>query len=263
MVRPRAAALAAVFALTGCTVPAEDPPVVVVTSTTFVEPPLIDAPVHHPAPNPPAELAVAVPGEATGLPDATPAWSTIKVPIAIAALRANPDLYPDAVAAITLSDNAAAQRLYAAAGPEAVNQVLAQAGLAVGVNTAPIRPEFSTFGQTLLTASDEAGMADGLACVPGASPVLQLMGQVDPSQAFGLGTIEGALYKGGWGPDPAGMYHVRQFGLIPRGDGTYAPVAMTALPPDGTFESGQAMLSEAAQDLAARAHTLPAATCQP
>lgn len=57
-------------------------------------------------------------------------------------------------------------------------------------------------------------------------------------------------------------YHVSQFGLIPRGDGVWSPVALTAFPGDGTYETGQAMLTAAAQQLAGAA-ALPAARCQP
>lgn len=258
----------------------------VVTSTTFVPPP-----PPPPAPEPPKEdippasdaqalvdaavaaaasasgtAGVAVAGpegiSSAGFVDASPAWSTVKVPIAIAALRANPAVSGDAAAAITASDNQAAERLYNAAGPEAVNAVLAEAGVPAQVNTEKIRPEFSTFGQTLLGVGEEAALANALACVGGAAPVIQLMGQIDPGQSYGLGSA-GSLFKGGWGPDTAGMYHVRQFGLMPRGDGTYAAVAITALPADGTYETGQIMLTAAAQALAAQAQLLPAAACQP
>ena len=193
---------------------------------------------------------------------ALPAWSTIKVPIAVAAMRANPGLEADARAAVSASDNAAAQRLYDAVGPGAVDAVLEDAGLAAHVNTEPLRPEFSAFGQTQLGVADEAALANTVACVEGADPVLQFMGQIDPSQAYGLG-VAGALFKGGWGPDPAGAYQVRQFGLVPRGDGTWAPVALTALPADGTYETGQEMLTAAAETLAADPAQLPAAACQP
>lgn len=199
---------------------------------------------------------------AAGFEEPTPVWSTTKVPIAIAALRADPSLSPDAAAAITTSDNDAAQRLYAVAGEAGTNTVLAELGLATGVNTAPLRPEFSTFGQTPLSVADEATMANTLACVSGAGEVLGLMGQVDPGQSYGLGIL-GALFKGGWGPDTAGMYQVRQFGLLPRGDGTYVPVALTALPADGTYETGQQMLSAMAQQLGAQADALAPAACQP
>lgn len=211
-------------------------------------------------------LGVAVVGPdgplSTGMVDPTPAWSTIKVPIAIAALRSNPELIDDARLAITVSDNAAAERLYAAAGPQAVDTVLYSVALTTGVNTAKVRPEFSTFGQTQLSVIDEAQLANGLACSDGAAPVIALMGQIDPSQAYGLGAV-GALYKGGWGPDTTGAYDVRQFGWIPRGDGSWVAVALTARPADGTYASGQAMLTAAAQYIAQSASVLPSAACQP
>lgn len=212
------------------------------------------------------QLGVATVGtegpESAGFTAPSPAWSTIKVPIAVAAMRTNPAFESDARAAVSASDNAAAQRLYDGVGPEAVNSVLAQAGLAARVNTEPLRPEFSTFGQTQLSVADEAVLADRIACVESADPVLKLMGQVEPSQAYGLGAV-GALFKGGWGPDTTGAYQVRQFGLIPRADGTWTPVALTALPADGTYETGQAMLTLAAEILAKDLAQLPAAACQP
>lgn len=228
--------------------------------------PLLDATVAHVASTFGSQLGIATIGklgpETAGFTAPSPAWSTIKVPIAVAAMRANPGLEADARAAVSASDNAAAQRLYDAVGPGAVDAVLEDAGLAARVNTAPLRPEFSTFGQTQLSVVDEAALANTVACVEGADPVLRLMGEIDLSQAYGL-DVAGALFKGGWGPDPAGAYQVRQFGLVPRGDGTWAPVALTALPADGSYETGQAMLTAAAETLAAEPAQLPAAACQP
>ncbi len=245
----------------------------VVTSTVTETPPpaafaqsLLDATVAHVESTYGGQLGVATVGtegpEAAGFTDPSPAWSTIKVPIAVAAMRTNPALEADARAAVSASDNVAAQRLFDAVDPDAVGAVLAEAGLDARVNTEPLRPEFSTFGQTHLSVADEAVLADKLACAEGAGPVLALMGQVEPSQAYGLGTV-GALFKGGWGPDAAGAYQVRQFGLVPRGDGTWAPLALTALPADGTYETGQAMLTLAAEILAKDLAQLPAAICQP
>ena len=250
----------------------------VVTSTSFVaEPPapqptpapdaqsLLDATVTHVLATFGGEFGAATVGEngpvVAGFSDASPAWSTIKVPISVAAMQNVPSLEPDVRAALTVSDNAAAERLFHAVGPDAVDLVLGEAGLAARVNTVKVRPEFSTFGQTMLSVGDEAVLANYLACLAGAEPVLTLMGQVDAAQSYGLGTA-GALFKGGWGPDTAGIYHVRQFGLIPRGDGVWSPVALTAIPADGTYETGQAMLTAAAQQLAGAA-ALPAARCQP
>ncbi|MCG7279479.1 hypothetical protein MHJ95_10885 [Corynebacterium imitans] len=285
MRRASAVALAAAGCVLSACGPSEAPPTIVVTSTEFVAPQPESVPSRTGAPEVPAatdaqSLADAAvqaashlgtAGAAVGGPEGivvagftepTPAWSTIKVPIAIAALRADPSLSPDAAAAITASDNDAAQRLYTAAGEAGTNAVLAELGLGTGVNTAPLRPEFSTFGQTPLSVVDEATMANTLACVSGAGEVLGLMGQVDPGQSYGLGT-QGALFKGGWGPDESGMYQVRQFGLLPRGDGTYVPVALTALPADGSYESGQRMLSAMAQTLGEQPDALTPAGCQP
>ena len=205
---------------------------------------LLDATVTHVKSTFGGHLGVATVGEegpeAAGFTAPSPAWSTIKVPIAIAAMRTVPGLEEDARAAVSASDNGAAQRLFDAVGPDAVDAVLAEAGLDARVNTEPLRPEFSAFGQTHLSVADEAVLTGRIACVEGADPVLRLMGQIDPTQVYGLGTV-GALFKGGWGPDAAGAYQVRQFGLVPRGDGAWAPVAITALPADGTYETGQAL----------------------
>ena len=48
---------------------------------------------------------------ASGMTAPVASWSTSKVPLAITALRTQPDLAPTAAAAITVSDNAAAQAL--------------------------------------------------------------------------------------------------------------------------------------------------------
>lgn len=199
---------------------------------------------------------------AAGYQTASPAWSTVKVPIAIAALRTQPDQIANAELAITVSDNDAAERLFAASGTENVNAVLAEGGVGTQVNDVLMRPGFSTFGQTALSVSDEAVLASRLACIDGANPVLEMMGRIDPSQAYGLGAVEGTQFKGGWGPDTSGSYQVRQFGLLPRHDGTFAPVALTALPADGAYATGQAMLTHAAIMLATQTQSLPAAACQ-
>jgi hypothetical protein len=41
-----------------------------------------------------------------------------------------------------------------------------------------------------------------------------LMGQATADQRWGLGTLPGARYKGGWGPSPDGRYLVRQIDII-------------------------------------------------
>lgn len=193
-----------------------------------------------------------------------PAWSTVKIPVAIAALRRDPALAATVQAAITVSDNQAAQQLWAALGTpdeagQATEAVLAEAGADTVVQTAVTRPEFSSFGQTRWTPAEQVRFAVHLPCLAGAEPVLAAMGQISPGQDYGLGTIPAARYKGGWGPDPDGRYVVRQFGLVPIADGQGdSPVALVVRPASGQYADGQAMLTELAQQLPA----LPAVDCR-
>ena len=209
-----------------------------------------------------AAIAVSDGENATvaGDDSAYPAWSTIKVPLAIAALKQDPNMYSHAQAAITASDNAAAQTLNSILAPGAADSVLAEAGVGVSVNTAVVRPEFSTFGQTLWSASQEATFAANLGCVQGSAPVLELMGNISPSQAYGLGQLPGARFKGGWGPDTSGMYQVRQLGLVANSSGSVA-VGITALPSAGTYEAGQAMINAMVSVLSPHLDALPTSRC--
>lgn len=197
-----------------------------------------------------AGLAVSDGTEAVVAGDDTayPAWSTIKVPLAIAALRQDPALADQAAAAITYSDNAAAEALWEALPAGAVDEVLREGGAPIAVNTVQLRPEFSVFGQTAWSPSGQATFAANLPCVPGSAAVLELMGQIDPGQSYGLGVLPGARFKGGWGPDTTGAYQVRQFGRVagPRGD---VALALTAIPASGTYADGQAMASMMATQL--------------
>ncbi|AWB85019.1 hypothetical protein C3E79_03470 [Corynebacterium liangguodongii] len=209
-------------------------------------------------------IAVAGAGETLvgGDDGAYPAWSTIKVPIAIAAQRVAPaDAQALAPAMIQASDNAAAESLWSVITPPDVDAVLADTGVQASVNTTKLRPEFSVFGQTLLTASQEATLASHLACVAGAGPVLTLMGSVNADQAYGLGHLPGARLKGGWGPDVQGSYQVRQLARVANSRGEDVALAITVLPADGTYATGQAMANEAANQLAPLLDALPTAAC--
>ncbi|WP_291313487.1 hypothetical protein [Corynebacterium sp. UBA2622] len=209
-------------------------------------------------------IAVAGPDgvRAYGDDGAYPAWSTIKVPVAVAAYRTVPQAAAAlAGPAVTQSDNAAAQGMWDALPAGAADAVLAEAGVGAQVNTAVIRPEFSTFGQTLLTASQEATLAAQLPCLAGAGPVLELMGQVAPDQRYGLGQFDGARFKGGWGPSPAGGYQVRQLGLVPLPAGGNAALALTVIPASGDYATGQAMATALAEGIRPLLGTLPASSC--
>lgn len=195
--------------------------------------------------------------QSVGLVPDAPAWSTMKVPVAVAALRRDPGLIDTVRAAITVSDNQAAEQLWASLGtPEeagrATGAVLAEAGVHVAVQPSVTRAGFSSYGQTRWTPADQARFAAALPCLAGAEPVLAAMGQIAPGQDYGLGSSPGARYKGGWGPDPDGRYVVRQFGLLPAVDGQgVSAVSLAVRPASGQYTDGQAMLTALVQRLPA------------
>ncbi len=195
------------------------------------------------------------------------AWSTIKVPLAIAAIRANrPNAQELAAKAVTASDNDAAAQLWSELGPppQAAQQV--QAVLRAGGDTATavesrrVRPEFSAFGQTQWPLARQAVFAAHLPCLAAAAPVVSLMKNTVPDQRWGLATVS-APTKGGWGPGPAGGYLVRQFGIVGIPNGASLAVALAAEPKDGSFDSGVAALNQMTEWLSANAAYLPGGRC--
>ncbi len=200
------------------------------------------------------------------------AWSTIKVPIVLARYRLagvdrRADLDPLARAAIAVSDNAAAERLFdgiaaALGGPEAasraVEDVLREAGdVRTHVVTVPTRPPFSAYGQTSWTLVAGARFYAALArrCVGSAgldARVLGWMAQVVPEQRWGLPDAARprgwrVALKGGWGPDPDGRYLVRQFGVVSGPGGRGVAVGLMARAADGGFAGGTAVLGALAR----------------
>lgn len=192
---------------------------------------------------------------------AYPAWSTIKVPIAIAALRQNPELYPQVEAAITYSDNAAANLLWQSIDPYLVNEVLADGKSFISVNTEKIYPDFSAYGQTHWSVEDRAVFTSNLPCIPGSESVLDLMGNIIESQSYGLGRFEGAKFKGGWGPDPDGNYQISQLGRIPVENGDVS-VAIIVGPAAGTYEASQEMADMVANSLLSEIDQMPVSDCR-
>lgn len=183
-------------------------------------------------------------------------WSTIKVPIALAAAAqgtADPGLV---AAALQHSDNAAALSLWQSLGSDVqaagvVQQHIAGLAPAPVVNSVPSRPGFSVFGQTTWPLASQAEYGYWLGCDPNAAIVTDNMGLVTPEQRDGLGQIPGMRFKGGWGPDPSGGYLVRQFGFVETPAGRFG-VAIAARPTDGSYMSAQMMLDEVASQLQQR-----------
>ncbi len=178
------------------------------------------------------------------------AWSTMKVPLAVAALRHDTDasILEEVEAAITVSDNDAAYALWESLGDnaeaaQAVQDVLDEAGDATtGVGAPRTRLDDTSFGGTEWTLANQVRFASRLPCLPDTEAVTKLMGEITPEQSWGLGLLDGAEYKGGWGPDDeTGVYTVRQFGLVPIGSGRLA-VALAAQADSGTFEDTTALL---------------------
>jgi hypothetical protein len=165
------------------------------------------------------------------------AWSTIKVPLAIAALRARPDSTDLVFKTITQSDNAAAEELWSQMGDPAaqlVQSVIREAGDATTVvESRRLRAEYTPFGQTRWSLADQARFAAGLPRVPDAARVIDLMRNLRADHCWGL-AAKGRAAKGGWGPGIADDYLVRQFAIV---SGTVG-VALAAETHDGGYEAG-------------------------
>jgi len=180
-----------------------------------------------------------------------PAWSTIKVPLAIAALRNNASYVTTATSAITASDNGAADTLWqslgsGAAAATAVENVLREGGdTTTTVPTTRTRADASVYGQAEWTLAEQVRFAAHLPCIPQSQRVVGLMQQIIPSHRWGLGAFGSAEFKGGWGPDLSGKYLVRQFGLIDSPSGRIA-IAFAAQPDSGSFNDGMTMLDKMA-----------------
>lgn len=198
-------------------------------------------------------------GPTTQLGDwrAGPAWSTIKVPISIAALKqsgtaATRSLVHQAIAA---SDNQAAETLWSQLGGGTAAADAVDAALAVHGDTRTrtqaqrVRPQYTPFGQTTWTLADQVAFGSALACTTTDGPVYDEMTRISASQRWGLGHVRGAAFKGGWGPDRSGRYLVRQFGVL-KLNGHLVAVALAVEPASGTFDSGTRALSKIADWLA-------------
>ena len=196
------------------------------------------------------------------------AWSTIKVPIAVAAgeLRGWVAIQKLARAAITASDNDAARKLWAALGSGRtaagrVEAVLAASGDPLTkVQHKVVRAGFTPFGQTPWPLPAQARVMAALACRPSAARAVDLMTQVVPAQRWGLGRWRKAPIKGGWGPLESGRgYLVRQMGVVPV-KGGQAAVALLVKAPRG-FDAGVADANRIAAWVAKHAAELPGGRC--
>lgn len=196
-----------------------------------------------------------------------PAWSTMKVPLVIAALRQGDSTSTNESinAAITHSDNDAADAIWRGLGPpdiaaEKIDEVLREAGDPTQVQSKRSRPEYSAFGQTDWSLGNQTRFLAMEACDYRSAPVFDLMAQIVGNQQWGLGTIPGTRFKGGWGPSETGGYLVRQLGVIDTNRGQVA-AAIAVQSNSGTVTDGIAQLSQVANWLRDHSAELPAGHC--
>ena len=222
------------------------------------------------------ELAVAPlgAGSAQVLGADTPArgWSTTKVPVLVALLKARGAQGLSASekllahSAITESNNESILDLFAdlerikggLAGASAyIQELFSSSGDdETVVATAPPPPgAVTTFGQTEWSSSEAVKFfrALGNRCLLPAdqsSYVLNLMENVEPSESWGLGSagFSSVAFKGGWGPEASGAYLVRQSGIVDVGSSRGVAVSIVAFPPAGSssFSTGTQMLTDTA-----------------
>jgi hypothetical protein len=199
--------------------------------------------------------------------EAAHGWSTTKVPVLAALLRArgshglSGQELEWARSAITESDNASILSLFhdlegleggLSGASSYVQQLLRDSGdTQTVVATAPPPPGASTtFGQTEWSPSEAVKFfrALSLGCLLSAqqtSYVLGLMQRIVPSESWGLGSagFAAVAFKGGWGPERGG-YLVRQSGIVSPGFAGGAAVAIVTAAPD--FAQGTETLSRVA-----------------
>jgi hypothetical protein len=196
-----------------------------------------------------------------------PAWSTSKIPLVLAALREQPTPTISAAmdAAITRSDNDAAEQVWEGLGDPVtaagkVQAVLRETGDPTIVESKRIRPQFTAFGQTIWSLSDQVHFLSRAACDPRNTALLELMNRIQDDQQWGIGAIPHARFKGGWGPSTTGKYLVRQTGLIPTPNGTLT-VALAAEPASGSFDDGIHTLDKLAQWISSHIEQMPSGNC--
>jgi hypothetical protein len=187
-------------------------------------------------------------------------WSSIKVPVAVAAEQkalqtgGGDDIAADVDAAITASDNDAALRLWDSLGDtdedsaRYVDVVLRQAGDPTKTVADRNRSDYEGFGDDRWTLDNQVIFADRLACLTGAGPVLDAMGRISDDHRHGAGELPGALFKGGWGADADGTYLLREFGLA-GDEGARVPFAVAVTTADGSDATARDAVADLAQRL--------------
>ncbi|WP_122820373.1 hypothetical protein [Varibaculum vaginae] len=182
-----------------------------------------------------------------------PAWSTSKVPLAMAIYaQGKADANSANIsAAIRASDNAAAEALWQGLGTsdsqraQAVTAILRQAGDDhTTVPATRLRNGFTIFGQTQWTTTDQLQFLQNFSSLPGAAQLKSHMYAADGNQRWGIGRLPNSAVKGGWGPTLSGGYTARQIGWF-QTDGRETPIAIAAQA--SSFGAATAVVDEVAR----------------
>lgn len=203
------------------------------------------------------------------------AWSTLKVPVAIAAERNHGQaVIAQEIKAIELSDNEAAGELWglAGGGHRSVDHVTEVLREGRDVNTR-IASEFddppSFPGHTPWALADQAIFAANLPCMAGTQEVMKHMGSVARNQQWGFarprsGSAVTANVKGGWGPvsNATGKSVVRQLAVVNTMRGRFG-VSIAATPTSGSFTDGTKMLNRVSDWFLRNADKFVAGDCPP
>ena len=176
-----------------------------------------------------------------------PAWSTIKVPIAITALQdgADPSLVD---LAIKESDNDAAYALWSQVqweegeASEAVEKLLREHGSKASI-------EEGSFGYATWPLQEQANFGAQLPCIKEAEYVHEVLNDIVEWQNVGLSKHTSTRAKSGWGLDEnSDDYTFRQFGVHEM-DGKRVGVALSVIVEGEDYENGSAAIDDLADDV--------------
>lgn len=182
-----------------------------------------------------------------------PAWSTSKVPVAMAIYaQGKADANSGNIsAAIRASDNAAAEALWQGLGSsdsqraQAVTAILRQAGDSrTTVPSTRLRSGFTIFGQTQWSTTDQLQFLQNFNSLPGAAQLKSHMYAAYSNQRWGIGRLPNSAVKGGWGPTLSGGYTARQIGWF-QSEGKETPIAIAAQA--SSFGAATAVVDEVAK----------------
>lgn len=175
-----------------------------------------------------------------------PAWSTMKVPIAMTAAEhceySEETIEQYTEAAIQWSDNDAARALWDCMGSdekasELVSAEIEQAGTHITVRAA--------FGTTRWSFAGQARYGYYLSELDEDNPVFASMHHITEDQRYGLGQLS-IPFKGGWSDyEPDGSWHTRQFGWLEI-EGVPYGVAIGARSEAGSYDDTMDALDQVA-----------------